>query len=74
MRDLNISVENIPRTVVVQRGLWAVLLFNFVGMAFLAKSSIRTETNSRYAETPVPSSEKVIRISEELELRKTSSE
>ena len=41
-------------------------------MAASAKSFVTTQTNSRYAETLVPSSEKLKRISEELELRKLS--
>ena len=72
MRELIFSAKTRPRTDVVQRGLLAVLFFSFVSMASSAKSFVRTQTNSRYAETRVPSSEKLTRISEELELRKPS--
>ena len=72
VRELIFSAKSRPRTDVVQRGLVAVLFFNFVNMASSAKSFVRTQTNSRYAETRVPSSEKLTRISEELELRKPS--
>ena len=46
--------------------------FNFVCMASSAKSFVRTQINSRYAEERFPSSEKATRISEEFELRKLS--
>ena len=72
VRELIFSAKTRPRTDVVQRGLLAVLVFNFVNMASSAKSFVRTQTNSRYAGTRVPSSEKLTRISEELELRKPS--
>ena len=72
VRELIFSAKIRPRTDVVQRGLLAVLFFNFVNMASSAKSFVRKQTNSRYAETRVPSSEKLTRISEELELRKPS--
>ena len=72
MRELIFSAKTIPRTDVVQRGLLAVSFFNFLSMATSAKYFVRTQTNSRYAEAPVPTSEKLTRSGEELELQTPS--